>query len=283
MELDFSQRMGLRPISFEIQLEDISDDLRTAIWNVLHRNYLVGYIPKSGSRFRRVAGSNRHKFALNYYCNFKRVAVDTLPTEWKDFLSIFRTAYFRMPWHRVYSLLEFVVANVGAAYREILIDNLNRVLEGEGSGYRLVSGRILAITSSHEIEAVEAAIAGGASFPGIREHLTAAVRLLSDMDNPDYRNSIKESISAVESLAKHITGNQGASLGAALSELEKMHGLHPALKGAFSSLYGWTSNAEGIRHALMDVSNLSQSDARFMLICCSAFINFAIDSARDKR
>lgn len=282
MELDFSQRMGLRPISLEIQLEDINDDLRTAIWNVLHRNYLAGYMPKKGSAYRRVSGSNRHQFALCYYGDFNRVAVDTMPLDWKDFLSGFRVSYFRMTWHRVYSFLEFLIAHVGAAHKSILVVELNRILEREGSGYRLVDGRVLAITSPHEIEAVESAIANGASFPGIREHLTAAVRLLSDMDSPDYRNSIKESISAVESLAKHITGNEGASLGAALSELEKVHGLHPALKGAFSSLYGWTSNAEGIRHALMDVSNLSQSDARFMLICCSAFINFAIDSARDE-
>jgi hypothetical protein len=36
---------------------------------------------------------------------------------------------------------------------------------------------------------------------------------LADRENPDYRNSIKESISAVESAAQEITGDTGATLG----------------------------------------------------------------------
>lgn len=280
MEVDFSQRMGLRPTTLEVQLDDINNDLRTAIWNALLRNYLNGYAPKSGSAYRRVAGSNRHSFALSYYSDFRKVPIDTIPMNWTDFLSRFRDDFFRMSWHRVYSLLEFIVSSIGSGYKQPLTDSLNRMLEREGSGYRLVGGCVLAITSPLEIEAIDEAISKGGQFPGISDHLKAAVRMLSDMDSPDYRNSIKESISAVESLAKHVTGNSGATLGSALSELEKHHSLHPALRSAFSSLYGWTSNAEGIRHALMDVSNLSQADARFMLICCSAFINFAVDSAK---
>ena len=54
--------------------------------------------------------------------------------------------------------------------------------------------------------------------------------------------------------------------------------LHPALEKSFSSMYGYTSDADGIRHALMDDDNLTNADARFMLISCSAFINYVIAS-----
>lgn len=51
--------------------------------------------------------------------------------------------------------------------------------------------------------------------------------------------------------------------------------LHPALKGAFDKLYGYTSSNSGIRHALVDDSiPVCSEDARFMLISCSAFINY---------
>lgn len=50
--------------------------------------------------------------------------------------------------------------------------------------------------------------------------------------------------------------------------------MHPALKGSFEKLYGYTSDAEGIRHALLDEPNLDFEDAKFMLVSCSAFVNY---------
>ncbi|MNC13857.1 hypothetical protein D3C81_1149210 [compost metagenome] len=282
MDVDFSQRMGFHPLKPQIQLGEINDNLRTAIWNVLTLEYLNGYAPRGGSAYRQVRGSNRHAFAMNYVGGFKRQAIDQIPTNWSEFLAQFRRDFFEgLEWHRVYSLVEFVLASVEEWYKPALLDGFNRAMEREGSGYRVVGGFVTEITSPLEIGAVEEAILKGGKFPGIGEHLSSATRMLGDMQSPDYRNSIKESICAVESLAKQLTGNANATLGSALSELEKHHNLHPALKSAFSSLYGWTSNADGIRHALMDVSNLTHADARLMLICCSAFINFAIDSTKE--
>ena len=51
--------------------------------------------------------------------------------------------------------------------------------------------------------------------------------------------------------------------------------LHGALKEAFSKLYGYTSDAGGIRHSLTESDKeVDFNDAKFMLIVCSAFVNF---------
>lgn len=71
-----------------------------------------------------------------------------------------------------------------------------------------------------------------------------------------------------------ITGQQKSDLNAALRELERRVGLHGALKSAFNSLYGFTSDSNGIRHALLDETNLTFDDAKFMLVTCSAFVNY---------
>lgn len=282
MEGDFSQRMGFIPLKPEIQLDDMNDDLRTGLWNVLLRYYLNGYAPRTGSVYRLINGSNRQSFATNYYSNFIKCPIDSIPPAWESFLADLRRDFLsHLSWHRIYSLLEFVLREAGNQTKQTLTDALNNALEQEGSGYRVINGIVSAITSPAELETIVDAMTNSTEYLGIGDHLNAAVRMLSDKEKPDYRNSIKESISAVESLAKQITGNAATTLGPALSELEKHHRLHPALKNAFSSLYGWTSNADGIRHALMDVSDLSQADARFMLICCSAFINFTIDSMKE--
>lgn len=108
-----------------------------------------------------------------------------------------------------------------------------------------------------------------------------ANKLLSDRDNPDYENSIKESISAVEAICEIITDAKGkeTTLGAILKKLDK-NGIviHKALLSAFSSLYGYTSDANGIRHAGdFDGPTASFEEAKFMLVACCAFINYLTD------
>jgi len=114
-------------------------------------------------------------------------------------------------------------------------------------------------------------------FDSARGHLKKALAHFSNRENPDYENSIKESISAVESVAKEVTGDSKATLG----ELANRLNIHPAFRGGLKKLYGFTSDAGGIRHA--DDSSKpgkylkpDQATARFMLVTCSAFVNYII-------
>lgn len=283
MDGDFSQRMGFIPLSPVIQLDDVNDNLRTALWNTILRFYLHGYKPREGSQLRRINGSNRQAFAMDFYADFLKRPVDDLPLDWSTLVDSIRKEVLRvLPWHRVYSFIEFVMKQGGNQYRESLSFRFNEALEREGSGFRVVNGFVVAITSAEEMGAIEAAVRNANPYQGISAHLTASLRMLSDKQNPDYRNSIKESISAVECLARHLTNDSSAVLGQALKVLEKKHHLHPALHKAFSSLYGYTNDANGIRHSLMDnAATLTSADARWMLISCSAFVNFAIDSTKE--
>ena len=77
-----------------------------------------------------------------------------------------------------------------------------------------------------------------------------------------------------------ITGMTGANatLGAALKKLKDSGVIiHGALEKAFSSLYGYTSDEEGIRHGGIDFSKAPEEDARYMLVSCSAFVNYLKD------
>ena len=45
-------------------------------------------------------------------------------------------------------------------------------------------------------------------------------------------------------------------------------------------MYGWTSDAEGIRHGLQDEPDLGFEDAKYMLVACSGFINYLLEKAK---
>jgi hypothetical protein len=161
----------------------------------------------------------------------------------------------------------------------------NQTLETGRSGYRFVNGRLVPISSPVETEAVEEAISScrhsGLSAASI--HIDAALECFSRRPEPDYRNSIKESISAVESVAKLISGHDKGGLKDALQALRKRGvPVHPALEGGFLQVYGWTSDADGIRHALTtEDSRAGFDEAKFMLVACSAFVNYLISKAAD--
>lgn len=277
----FSQRIGLSPATKLAQRESMDEELRNSLWSLLTLFYWNTYrAPGSGiyGRSDYVNGSNLNPLITSLWLHYFKKPIDTIEKYWERCLENLRKHFFSAKWFEVYDFVEFVSDHGPRESKEKFIQTTNSYLERENSAYRFVNGRIVEITSAEEIEEVETALKEGGKYPGVQTHLKAALALFSDRKTPDYRNSIKESISAVESLAKQLAGNEKGTLGDVLKTLEKAKKLHPAMKSAFSSLYGYSSDAEGIRHALLDESNLTKADARFMLVCCSAFINYSLES-----
>ena len=177
----------------------------------------------------------------------------------------------------MYDFVEFLPNAWQEQYRDTnsrFVRACNSVLEREMSAWRFSGTTLTRITSEEELTAIDDARKLPKSFGVVQEHLDTALRLMSDRQTPDYRNSIKESISAVEGFCSLLAGQDKADLNAALKVIEKKVQLHGALKSAFNSLYGYTSGANGIRHALLEESDLSFEDAKFMLVACAAFVNY---------
>lgn len=173
----------------------------------------------------------------------------------------------------MYDFVEFI-ANFGY-HEDDFVADCNIDLKKHLSAYRFVGTTLAPITSDEEIKAVEEAASREGKFSPVALHIETALNRLGDRDHPDYRNSIKESISAVEATCQIITGDKGTTLGHAL----RLLGIHPALEKGFNSIYGYTSDAQGIRHALLEEPTVDADDAKFFLVSCSAFVNFLVARA----
>jgi len=150
-------------------------------------------------------------------------------------------------------------------------NTVNKVFEEELVQHRFIGNQVTDLTDVHEIEAVQSCIDYDDES---RKHIEKATQLLCNREHPDYENSVKEAISAVEAKCSEILGKK-ASLGEALRKLEG-NGLiiHPAMKDAFNKLFGYTSDTNGIRHGSgMDI-NTSKAEAKFMLVTCATFCNY---------
>lgn len=264
----FSQRIGMRPVQTALQTGGMEDALRSSLWNVLDL-YIWQRKGFLYQEYGRGLGAI-DPFSKALWFHFFKKPIDTRPEYASDLLAEIRSFFFGCEWYEVYDFLEFVLRGEKS---DKVLAILNGILERELAGYRYVSEAFVPVTDKQEIESIERALDSG-PFAGVEAHLRSAIEHLSRKQDPDYRNSIKESISAVESLAKELTGNPKATLGDALSILEKRGKVHPALKKALSSLYGYTSDEDGIRHAMLEEPTLSAADAKFLLVACSAFINY---------
>jgi AbiJ N-terminal domain 4 len=271
--MKFSERKGYKEVSKVLQKEGMSDDLRNSLWNKLHTGIYKGYFfptIKPIERFEVMPGLIE-SFEEAFFINFLKIPCDDNDIRIKD-------CFFEFKWFEVYDFIEFTFSHFSTneilplELNNVLVE-LNNILELELSAYRIVNGIVSDITSEQEIEMLEKVLSDE-DFPNVNAHLKRALELLSDRKTPDYRNSIKESISAVESIAKEIVKKPDAELGKALAELEKSGKIHRALKSSYLSLYGYTSGADGIRHALMEEPNLTADDAKFFLLTCTSFINY---------
>jgi hypothetical protein len=219
--------------------------------------YLHAYAEKYKSFFRL------------FYANVLRQKITEIPLDNRSAWGVFENYFDNAEWHEIYSLLEWFVRHFVTEEKlyEKFTENLNGVLEKNLSGYRLVDNLIVQITD--ETELAEIAEAVQIKQSGVRQQLKAALQQLHDKN---YRGSVKESISAVETFVRIKTGK--TTLGAALSELEKFSIPNP-LKQGFDKIYGWTCGPDGVRHALMDnAQDVTLAEAKFMLVACSAFLNY---------
>ena len=277
----FSQRNGYSEARKLVQFESVDDELKAGLWSITQLqiwDYFCGPVDSYERYTDDVKGSNLEDFLNELWVNYYKRSVDTIPWAWDACLSEIRDKYFASEWFEVLDFIEHIAISINTNKSTRYIKYCNEKLELENSAYRFISNKITPISNDQEVKEVESAIGLHSRFQGASLHLNSALIMLADRSNPDYRNSIKESISAVESAVKLISGDHTATLGSTLSRLEREYGLHPGMKSSFSAMYGYTSNANGIRHAMMELSEITKAEARYMLIVCSAFINYLADT-----
>ncbi len=271
----FSDRMGFAEHIPMIQTEGMNTALRNSLWNFIHELYESEYdywliVAKWVARL------------------FLKVPVDELPYRDYECRKWLKQHFYKLKWYEVYDFVEFIVDYHEkmiqySQHRRHQLENIFNILfERELSGYRFISGILAPISNPAETTEIAAAIEATArvGMEGAHLHLQTALTLIGKKPEPDYRNSIKEAISAVESISKQLSGSTAQGLSGALDELSKHVEIHGALKAGFIKLYGYTSDESGVRHAILEQPNVGFSEAKYMIVSCSSFVNYLIAKAQ---
>ncbi len=270
----FSERHGFVEGRTTIQTDSLDEDTRIRLWNVIAevRQAMEDEVDYDG----------HSRIVRHLWAEFLRQPLDLIPDSRSKTWHLLRNEALSGEWYRVLELVEeFVSASsvLGQHAQQRVVSYFDDQLEACLVGWRFVNNELVRIDRDEERESLVEALTASRDIAGANHHLNRAISHLSEREHPDYPNSIKESISAVEAVVKKMTGE--GTLGAGLTKLEGAGlKIHPALKGAWSKMYGWTSDADGIRHAGIEAADADQALAKYVLLTCSAFVSYLIEQGR---
>ena len=277
----FADRNRIREENKVIQKNTFDMRTRIALINatdtIIHSYY--SNIDISHRNIRHEGQEFIRNLLADVYC---QVVDCSCGIRYSEFFSIVKETIASDDYAAVLTILEYITQetlrrkymNVVYKEKKYSAEQLyNLVLEQEYVGYRFINGEARPITDDTEIRAIREA--SDSKHAEVKQHIDKALGFLSDRESPDYANSIKESISAVERMCSLIIGKE-TTLGKALKHLEDSGvKIHSALKEAFNKLYGYTSDASGIRHAgELGGAESTFEEAKFMLVSCCAFVNY---------
>ena len=280
-KLTFSQREGRAPLPEPMRLEHVSKDCRHLVWlavdnsiKELRRHSDFGY-------YYYERNSSMYHIVSEYTIKVLHWPHDHIKHEPHEHQELLREKIIEKNYDQVLTLVEFILRHnlcpqqlqkdlenafkeVPLAYAVQTINHLPTIVprSSEESG----------AATQQAIETIEQKGPAGA-----KTHLHDAVEAINEQR---YADAVRESIHAVESVARTIDPNAGKTLGPALKYLEKAGVLnHRALQEAFSKLYGYTNDENGIRHALLDegTADVDLDDAVFMFGACASFAAYLVN------
>lgn len=274
MGLKFSERLGITKKTDILVKGRIPIRLRNSIWN-----YLLSAILHPGRH-----SPNSIKDHVRFlFEGFFKYPIDTLPESGiecrKNLRNVFMSPTFQ--WYEIYNLIEFIVKNCESfdSYTsKKFISDFNSILEEENSGYRFIEDRLVSITDPDEIQNINSGLSSiqDGKYVDVKKHLNSALELLSKRPEPDFINSIKHSMRALDTFSKIFTGEKNGDLEKAMTKLDEKVRFNEDFKTGLLSLYGYTKDDKGISHPILSTPHVGLDEAKFMLMTCSALVNFLI-------
>lgn len=272
-DMTFSKRMNISPSVPILQVKSMDDRLRTSLWNAIYSHML-----EPGSN-QTTEQSSCYRIIKDIWANSLYFSLDGIPIFFNDTVNSIKKEFFNFKWNEVYDLIEYIAVKYEKSGALEYIELCNEYLKRENSGYRFAGTQLIEITNETELnEIIEASKLNG-KFGFASTHIKTAIAAFSDRNEPDYRNAGKEAISAIEAVCNSLLGKKTSGVKDGLKFLVDTHGLHKALSTGFNTLYGYTSDKEGVRHALMDKDDFTKADAKYLIVTCSAFVNYVNDIA----
>ena len=292
-KLTFSQRHGLAKLPEVLQVGKLPRRFRNRVWEVISEsingcledaeNEGFWYTDFNNSR----AGRYWPAFWKSYHREIKEMPHDEIPGDSPDHIrGWLRELIFKndansneddKSYANVLTVLEYML-RLKSIPKKLAV-SLEQCFDLAPYYIEPHSPICIVPTTSTEMKKIMKKLLANinqSELGGAKHHLRESAQALT-ADN--FAGSIRESIHAVESAARKIDPKNSKSMSDALQSLtDRNMSIHPALQSAFNRLYGYTSDEQGIRHALIDEDpdKIGFDEAIFMYAACVSFVDYLV-------
>ena len=279
----FSERKGIKHFSDIVQVKNLNERTRNKIYSIISESFDELYVDYEVSL--------KDKFVEYLYKELFSKTERDIPMWGSEYNydKVFGTIYAiitECDYTDVFTFIEGIIKFFDITdkatyysynYKTEFIEAISNVFRAESVNYKIITNKIIDIVDEEQIKSIENTLKN--PYKEVSGHYAKAMEQLYSVK--DFDNSIKESISSVEAMCQILTKNNKATLGDALKLLKDK--IHPAMKSAFEKLYGYTSDANGIIHSNgLGEGNSTFEEAKYMLISCSAFVNYLKENFENK-
>ena len=277
-QLTFEQAEGVEALPSQLRSKEVTAKLRSLLWRIMYDQLQSS---KVFDQYRGDHTINRNGWGIILYDKHvekDHLMADDFPHNAEKQIQQIKQIFSQGSYIEIFGFLQYVLRH------RVCPRHFGRVIEAAlretQAGYRLLDSKtFVPIASEDDAETLTRALADLSltELNGARQHMHNSA---DELRNGAYAASIRESIHAVESVARSLTSTN--ALSEALSDLAKKIYVHPALKAGFLKIYGFTSDEKGIRHPLLDQDSakVDEADALFMLSACAAFISYLLGKAQ---
>lgn len=277
--LSFSQANGYEELPQPLALEIVSDDARRRLWDLLWLAALR--TEKLGIRGELVWPWDGIFVLLHFH--FWKEPLDRFSVDASAQVRLYRTMILSdLPFNRLFDMWQMIMRHEQCP--QGFARDTARIFEDCQLAYIVDTNgppTILPAVTPQEGKALQDALRQlrDGNYRGAETHLREAG---TQINASEWAESVRESIHAVESVARKLDPRHAATLASALQALEKQIRIHPALKDAFGKLYGYTSDEDGVRHSLLEDSSspVGRDEAVFMLGACASFVTYLLSKSR---
>lgn len=293
-ELTFAQREGKVPLPEPMKLEHVPRKFKQLIWLAIEQA-INSHSNERGSvwkrEYKRWNKNSMEKILFDYRHNVQGLLADDARHEYWDGKgdagadkNWVNNLLNEAEYHDTLSFVEFIIRHESCP--GTLCDDIKSAFERVPMAYYIQDVNALPTViprfSDESGEALQQAIESieEAKMEGAATHLRDAAK---HINNQQYSDSIADSVHAVESVARLISPKKANTLRPALDSLENAWVIkHKVLKNAFSKLYDYTSDEQGIRHALLDKNSpeVGLDEAMFMFGACASFAAYLVNKHR---
>ena len=276
-KLTFSQAEGIDPLPQPAALGELSRQARVHLWNIIYgRLDEATALPDWGKAYITEPWKT---ILLHYHIHLHKPA-DEFSSAYEAHASEIKKLFLHGAFNQVLDFLQFVLRHHSTPHE--FRDSVSSMFRYCMCAYTVIEDgpTIVPISLPEQGKSIQDAfrVLKPGLFKGARSHLRKSAEYIK---TGDLAGSVRESIHAVESVARRLNADAEKSLKPALDALSQKAHLHPAFKRGIENLYGYTSDEDGIRHALLgEQEKVDIDDAVFMFGACASFTAYLVNKAR---